>query len=259
VPPKPPAGPPATVPPVTPQAAYAKVAKALTTRTAHQSPLTTSQREQLLEAFRNDPPDLEGTRQSRQSYVRAATFAGTTEGKARRAWLRGWQDAPALKPIVDREKAMARAINYRQDFTRRLAEVHADAVEDAAKQRAIEAVNARAASTYVSSLWEQLVPLGRTIMGGVLAFWSQNKPANAKEAGDRARTLAYVARSLTAVTSEAQQMERLVAGEPGAIVAVQEEALPQTLDEVNAELEIVREALARDAARVPAPPQPTKN
>jgi hypothetical protein len=207
--------------------------------------ITDIQRAKLLESFRTDPEPGAGA-----SFRRAAAAAGLDARTARRAWQVGW---PGVKPISDTielERVLSRAALRREVLTQRLDEAARLAQEDAAEERAREGQSVRVVITAARN--------GLAALHAEAIHEYQRKLAKMMQADDpddckaRAARRAYreiveIVAKLAEASERGQRMERVLLGEPTAILGGEVGVRPVTPVDASPE-ELAEEVAAAQRA-----------
>lgn len=202
------------------------------------------QRAGLLDAFRGRPGG------DRSTFNHVAKTAGVDWRTARRAWEVGWQGFPPVREQLAEQQVRARAEMSVEVLRAKAAAAPALAAEDAVQAAVREGMLARAHREvnlrFIATVGGPLMEYADALVGRIKASIGEVGGLAGREALAELKEVASVlARSQTSAQGSVV-MERLVLGEPGAIIGVKPMAVADvTLEAVEAEVAAVQRALAR--------------
>lgn len=199
-------------------------------------------RNRLLEALRSHPGG------KRADFEAAAKIVGVEWRTARRAWQTGWRDFRPIRDQVAEIQVRARAEMATEVLRAKAAAAPALAQEDAVQAAARDGMLARAHrdvnTAFIAKVGGPLVEYAEALAGHIRASIGQVGGLTGREALTELKALAGVLVSSQASAQGSIVMERLVLGEPGAIVGLK--AMPAE----DPSLEVVQAAAAQLQRRV---------
>jgi len=212
--------------------------------------------DKLLDAYRELPAH----------YTNAAKAAGTTRKTSRKAWHEGWPDKgfPPIEQALKHEEELARAqlarareaeLTEAHETNR---EVRQAAAVDAAATREREVMMVRAARENVVGFLKATNDLlhGGVILSGMIRETLDDMRANGKR--PPLKTSVYLMNAMGGALRQgneaatlALRMERLLAGEPEAILGVQDMTVKECVREVRQAQRAMERAAKRGLVSLP--------